>query len=425
MPLSFVPPNVNPEYYPGLGAIYAALVSAVFTLFAAFWVASRYTKRTKAVEATLSFGRQYHELLQYRNELNNKFYYENNGSLKVNPVATVKQLENAWFFFYQLFDLLLHEYYHYRENLVEKYAFAEWMIWRRHDYNPPAAAPGVVLPPTRHLGTCGLTYAAAWDQWRLISAVRRNPFVDFLDRVHRAQSDDEVRSIVKGRWRLFWERGVPLLVAAVIGAFITLVIGVPLLGYEPKQQNVIESISEDDKNQLLRFGESKDPVIAICMVHLWHELGLLSDVFVKKYDQAAKQVFGITDVQASCKNSKDKVKDNDNINGQLDLAPVEIDFAEGHSDVAPAGRKKIADAAARWSKNGITAVTAEGFASPTGTAAVNFKFQERAGAVGGGIFRKQRNPRDRHQARVADIAQYSTHRQGDGFGHPATRRTQS
>jgi hypothetical protein len=82
MPLSFLPPNVNPEYYPGLGAIYAALVSAVFTLFAAFWVASRYTRRTKAIEATLSFSRQYHELLQYRNGLNNDFYYDDDGSLK-------------------------------------------------------------------------------------------------------------------------------------------------------------------------------------------------------------------------------------------------------------------------------------------------------------------------------------------------------
>jgi hypothetical protein len=111
MPLSFPPASISPEYYPGLGAIYAALVSAGFTLFAAFWVASRYTKKTKAVEATLSFGRHYYELLQYRNELNNEFYYWENGSRKINPIATVKQNENAWFFFYQLFDLLLHEYY--------------------------------------------------------------------------------------------------------------------------------------------------------------------------------------------------------------------------------------------------------------------------------------------------------------------------
>jgi outer membrane protein OmpA-like peptidoglycan-associated protein len=271
-------------------------------------------------------------------------------------------------------------YYHYQENLVEKYAFAEWMIWRRHDYNPPAAAPGVALPPTRHLGTCGLTYAAAWDQWKMISAVRRNPFVDFLDRVHRAQSDEEVRSIVKGRWRLFWERNIPLLVAAVIGAIIALAIGIPLFGNPPQQLNRVESISEDDKNQLLRFSERKDPVTALCMAHLWRELGLLSSDLLSKYDQAAKQVFGISDISASCRNFNGKVKDN--VKGQVDLAPVAIDFAERSATVSPDYRQKIANAAAEWSKNGVTAVTVEGFASRSGTPEVNFKFKSaRARAV--------------------------------------------
>jgi hypothetical protein len=285
---------LNPDNFPGLGGIYGALLSSAVALCVAVGVARVYTGRVKRIEATLEFSRRYHGLLEQHRELNDSFYYDATGAVIANPVITPKQDSNAWGFFYELFDLLLHEFNFYRQGLVEKHAFIEWMKWRWYDWDPNRAPAG----PGRHFETCGISYRDAWVRWRAVPAVSNNLFVAFLNSVHDRASENAVTPFVR--------RYAPKTWPFVVGSIF---VGLILLTFIPVAISVMamSEISDNtppkkiDNREVLSLAGTQPSVEGLCNIRFWQETGLLPDLSTAKFDDAARTVLGISDLNAQCR----------------------------------------------------------------------------------------------------------------------------
>lgn len=189
--------------YPGDLPILTALFAAVI----AWWSAYYFTGRVKRIDATLDFSKRFHELIQRQDALNRK-YAEDQIKLEEersrNPPdrfklmaveSSLKCCEKesvAWW--WQFFDLVLHEFDFWRRGLVREERFDEWMMWRWHDAHPKAD----MAPWT----TGGIGYMDGWRIWRSHPA-HGNRLIDLLDEIHKARNPKEVPAIVaKYRQRL-------------------------------------------------------------------------------------------------------------------------------------------------------------------------------------------------------------------------------
>jgi hypothetical protein len=291
--ISSLTPFLNPDNFPGLGGIYGAILSSAVALCVAVGVARVFTGRVKRIEATLEFSKRYHSLLEQHHSLNNSFYYDADGNINNNPVRTARQEGDSWALFFQLFDLLLHEFNFFRQGFVERHAFVEWMKWRWYDWDPNRAAAG----PGRHFETCGISYRAAWVHWRAVAAVANNPFVSFLNSVHDAHSENAVQPFVKRYAPQTWRTVLGLLaVGTIIVIIITVAIGAAAMG--------VSSADSPPKNmddRVLSLAGNKPSVEGLCNIRFWQEAGLLLDTSTAKFDDAAKTVFGIPDLNAQCR----------------------------------------------------------------------------------------------------------------------------
>jgi hypothetical protein len=146
--------------------VIAAFIAAFFALLIAMFA----TVRLKRIDATLTFNKAFHDLLEKRRALNG------------NAEATRDDADAWW---WEFFDLMLFQLDFFEQSLVSKERFVEWMEWRRLDFQ------------NNDLHVRGIHYREAWDFWKTHPA-HGNRLITLLNDVHdtkRAVADviDEFR----------------------------------------------------------------------------------------------------------------------------------------------------------------------------------------------------------------------------------------
>ncbi len=159
--------------YPAFGGIIGSAISTI----AVFLVAHVYTKSLKRNEATLEFNRRFHELLSERNKID--LEYVTGKNRKGLPGGYYRRLGFLWW--NRFFDLMLFQFHFFQEGLVNEVRFAEWMNWRRHDFQLGRNEPG---SSASAFATCGVSYEHGWDYWKNTPAHAGNSFIAFLDAIH-------------------------------------------------------------------------------------------------------------------------------------------------------------------------------------------------------------------------------------------------
>jgi hypothetical protein len=172
--------------YSGLGALFAAMISGIVVL----WVARRYTKRIKQIDATLEFSRRFHELIQQQVELNHAYFDRRRWE---NWPPNQRELLDARAWWWRFFDLVLYEFDFYQSGFLRKERFTEWMKWRWLEARDPDS-----------FFVSGMNYNQGWDHWRLSAPNQDNRLVKFLNQVHQAPTMDEmVKKVAAAGPRLF------------------------------------------------------------------------------------------------------------------------------------------------------------------------------------------------------------------------------
>ncbi len=128
--------------YPGDLPVLVAFFAAVVGWFSANY----FTARVKRIDATLEFNKRFHELIERQDALNRKYEedkirLEEEGNRNPRDPLKLKAAKNslkcsekegvAWW--WEFFDLLLHEFDFWHQNLVTRVRFLEWMVWRWAD----------------------------------------------------------------------------------------------------------------------------------------------------------------------------------------------------------------------------------------------------------------------------------------------------
>lgn len=208
-------------HYPGLGPLLGSVLVAVIAVIGAFGAPRIFTNRIKRIEATLEFSRRFQELLKMQHELNREFYFSKSGDRCDHPPVSPKDQENAKALYVRFFDLMLNELKFFSWGLVDRDTFNEWMAWRWYDWEPKRNRRRRSALASAGLETCGVSYRVGWRAWMNRPVIRRNPLVPFLNQVHRARDESEIRRIARwygpswfgwrrvraklfSRWRLRW-----------------------------------------------------------------------------------------------------------------------------------------------------------------------------------------------------------------------------
>lgn len=180
--------------YPGMGAIYAAILTGLVAAVVTLVGVPHHTRRTKRIEAALEFSRRYQELLALQHTLNRDYLERRHG--KPERPATRFEIADAQNFYLRFFDLMMNELTFFRGGLIEPALFTEWMKWRWYNHNDPDEKWEV----------CGMPYAEGWRYWKGRKAVAENPLASFLDEVHAAPRAADVDAIVKEYRPAWWHR---------------------------------------------------------------------------------------------------------------------------------------------------------------------------------------------------------------------------
>jgi hypothetical protein len=165
-----------------LPGVAGGVISATATLGAAWFVTSRLNTSMKRTEFYSKFNERYHALMNKKHILD------------TDPIQFVKtqrssrgaRLEKeAHRFYHEFFDLILDEFNAYRSGFLDRRVFAEWMKWRRHQFQESA----------EKFNVCGLTYNDGWDFYSKYDLIRPD-FIKFMNAVHSAKSYDNVERLV-------------------------------------------------------------------------------------------------------------------------------------------------------------------------------------------------------------------------------------
>jgi hypothetical protein len=199
--------NERSAYFgPLLAALIGALISAAVLLLLKHFEGKRQgvqdriekdrkdsEKRREQIESTLEFSRRFGELLQLQSKLNQAYDRARSTAHTQDDPPTALETNEARIWWWLFFDLLLYEYDFFKQDLVWKERFKEWIRWRWYD----AKATGNDM-----WKTCGMDYQTGWKNWKEKPANRKNRLVEFLERVHQAQDVAAVERIVEEEPRL-------------------------------------------------------------------------------------------------------------------------------------------------------------------------------------------------------------------------------
>jgi hypothetical protein len=186
---STTPQSWWPADAPIIGGWGGALLAGLFAIF----IAQRYTKQLKQIEATLEFSKRFHELIQQQCVLNRK-YMEDQRDGKSLPESEEKDGQAWW---WRFFDLLLYEYDFYQQGLVRKVRFEEWMIWRWYDSHRESG---------QEWRTCGIDYLSGWKNWKIHPA--HGPrLIELLDQIHAIPDNADKKKVHEEVRQLVGEHG--------------------------------------------------------------------------------------------------------------------------------------------------------------------------------------------------------------------------
>jgi hypothetical protein len=190
--------------YPGDLPVLVAFFAAVVGWFSANY----FTARVKRIDATLEFNKRFHELIERQDALNRKYEedkirLEEEGNRNPRDPLKLKAAKNslkcsekegvAWW--WEFFDLLLHEFDFWHQNLVTRVRFLEWMVWRWADSHPKDGTPLWT--------TCGIGYIEGWELWRTHPA-HGSRLIGLLEEIHAARHPRNVPQIVAKYRRRSW-----------------------------------------------------------------------------------------------------------------------------------------------------------------------------------------------------------------------------
>lgn len=184
------------QKYPAIVSLLGSLLSVSISGFVLWWVAYYYTKKTKRIDATLEFSKSFQELRQYQHEVNREHKSDGTNQSPSDTTKSRGYSSDARIWWRRYFDLMLFQFAYFREGLVDEARFVQWMRWRQYDFN---------ATDQRSSATGEIGYRSAWDDWKELPAMKDDPFITFLDRVHAAKSDD-VRAIIKDYAPRWWRR---------------------------------------------------------------------------------------------------------------------------------------------------------------------------------------------------------------------------
>ena len=169
----------TPQFWSFIGSLLGATISTSGVL----WIALVATKGLKRNDATLQFNRHYRELMRLRHVLNKEFRLELSNREKKNQNDEYESL----YWWEEYFELMLFQYHFFLDGLVDRERFIEWMRWRRIDFG---------RNDQTGYDVCGVSYKQGWARWKANPAMKGDPFVVFLDKVHDDRSGD-VRKVVR------------------------------------------------------------------------------------------------------------------------------------------------------------------------------------------------------------------------------------
>jgi hypothetical protein len=179
--------------YPGLMSFLGSLLSAVISACVIIFVANHYTKRMKQIDATLEFNKRFQDLRMDQLKINTE--YRNSERNRKSPGVKPESSPEAILWWRRYFDLMMFQFQFYCKGLVDESKFVQWMKWRQYDFNDTDQDSSA---------TGGVTYHVGWGNWQTIPAIRGDPFVEFLNRVHSSRVD-QVHKIV-GEYAPRWWR---------------------------------------------------------------------------------------------------------------------------------------------------------------------------------------------------------------------------
>ena len=167
---------------PVLGGLFSGAIGG----FSAIWISKKRTLKHKRAEATIDFNQKYQSLKDVQCQLNQAY------SLAVSKVPRpdgeiVHLQEMAARWWEQYFDLMQNEYFFFREGMLDRNRYIQWMRWRYFEYREQGPGPHA---------TCNVGYRLGWRQFKSNPALWGDPFVTFFDRVHHALSPTDVSAIV-------------------------------------------------------------------------------------------------------------------------------------------------------------------------------------------------------------------------------------
>jgi hypothetical protein len=174
--------------YPAFGSFFGSIISAIISAFVVWGVALGITKRLKRIEATFEFNKRFQDLIQQECKLKKEYQTASGGQYSSTSPKDDTDARNSW---YRFFDLMLFEFHFYREGLLHRDNFVEWMTWRRFDYK-------------ENREVAGMTYRKGWGHWKKIPALQGNEFIALLNKIHvrkQIEVTDIVRQSVPGWWR--------------------------------------------------------------------------------------------------------------------------------------------------------------------------------------------------------------------------------
>lgn len=169
--MHFLLPYLGLVPHPVWGAIVAAILGSA--------IAQRYTTRVKRVDSTLEFNRQFHELMS------ENIFIKWPNSHRLSKDGAIAAAKRWWL---KYFDLIGLQYEFYRHGFLFEGGFTEWMMWRQLEYNNGGLTSAL---------TDIVSYKDGWEFWKNTSQTAKDTeFVKFLDSIHSASDDTEVKLIV-------------------------------------------------------------------------------------------------------------------------------------------------------------------------------------------------------------------------------------
>lgn len=171
-----------------LVTLVSGLGGALLGAWVAHLSAAKYVGKPKLADSALVFSDMFHKLRMEQVRLNED--YDIVAAADTQGQAAQHKIGLDWW--HRFFDLMLMQFIFLQEGIASRRLFAQWMVWRYHEYKQT---------PGAWFSTCGVCYAEGWQYWQSLPGNAHSVLPPYLEQVHRAADADSVPHLVR-HWRL-------------------------------------------------------------------------------------------------------------------------------------------------------------------------------------------------------------------------------